>query len=152
MDLNLLDFFNEENITLDLKSSDKSSCISELVELANKSGKIIDKESFYKSLLDREENGTTGIGKGIAIPHARTDSVSEIAISMAISKKGIDYQALDKKPVHILFLIAAPISQSTTILILIAKICRFFNNSKFRKELTDAKTKEDVINLFKNKD
>jgi len=152
MELSLLDFFSKENIVLDLESTDKVSCITTLVDLADKSGKILDKDEFLRSLLDREDNGTTGIGKGIAIPHARTNTVKDITISLAISRKGVDYHALDKKPVHIIFLIAAPVSQSTKILILIAKICRFFNSTKFREELLEAKTKDDVINLFKNKD
>ncbi len=152
MELNLLDFFNVDNISLNLKSTKKDLCIGEMVELANNCGKVIDKEAFLKSLLDREENGTTGIGKGIAIPHARTDTVSDITISIGISKEGIDYQALDKQKVHILCLVAAPVRQSTKILILIAKLCRFFNSSAFRENLVKAKTKEEVIELFKGKE
>ncbi len=138
-----------ERICLELTAEKKEDAIKEMTGLLAGSGKLLDKQAFLKCLFEREELETTGIGDGVALPHGRTDAVGELLLAFARSKNGIDYDALDDKPVHLFFMIAAPLSDSTKVLKLLAKVSRLLHNAKFRQALLKAETKDQIIELIK---
>ena len=101
--------FSDENlIVFDLKAASKEAIIEELVDLINLSNMVSDKDMILKDIKDREELVTTGIGYGVAFPHAKTKSVKGIVIAFGRSNEGIDFEAIDHKPVNLFFIIAAP--------------------------------------------
>jgi len=100
------DVLNERYINLDIKSKDKEGAIKELLSLFPL--KDSEKEAIFHTIMKRESLGTTGIGKGIAIPHTRTLILKDIVVLAGVSKGGVDFDAIDKKPVHFIFLIVAP--------------------------------------------
>ena len=105
--MKLSKFTSEELIVFDLKGKDKKSVIEELVELASKSKLVRDKDELMKDIFERENLVTTGVGYGVAFPHAKTKAVKGIVIAFGRSADGIDFEAMDRKPVNLFFLIAA---------------------------------------------
>ncbi|MEZ5358787.1 MAG: PTS sugar transporter subunit IIA [Candidatus Zixiibacteriota bacterium] len=106
--MKLSKFCDENLISFDLKSTDKNSVIEELVDLASASPLVKNRDDLLNDILNREKMVTTGIGYGVALPHAKTKATKGIVIAFGRSNDGIDFEAMDKKPVHVFFLIAAP--------------------------------------------
>ncbi len=148
MGINLVDLLPPEHLCLELEATEKIPAIKEMADMLDNTGKIEDKKIFLKYLLEREELETTGIGDGIALPHGRTDVVREMCMVFARSSTGIDFEALDDKPVRLFFLIAAPKSESTKVLKLLAKISRLLHNKNFRETLLQANSKQQIIDLI----
>jgi fructose-specific phosphotransferase system IIA component len=152
MEEKIYDMLPENQISLDIKSRTKNEVLKEIVELLESSPYILKKDELLDNLIERERLETTGIGDGIALPHARTDSVSQLVIGFGRSEQGIEYDSLDGNLVHILFFIAAPKTSSTKVLKVLAKISRLLNNENFRKELIAAKTKKEIRELIKTRE
>jgi fructose-specific phosphotransferase system IIA component len=152
MDEKIYEMLPEQQISLDIKSRTKDEVLKEVVGLLESSPYILDKNELLNNLIERERLETTGIGDGIALPHARTDSVSQLVIGFGRSELGIEYDSLDGNLVHILFFIAAPKTSSTKVLKVLAKISRLLNNENFRKELIAAKTKKEIRELIKTRE
>jgi fructose-specific phosphotransferase system IIA component len=106
--MKLSKFCSEDLITFNLKSKDKESILEELIDLASKSKLVKDAGDLLKDVKDREELVTTGVGYGVAFPHAKTKATKGIVIAFGRSDDGVDFDAMDHKPVHLFFLIAAP--------------------------------------------
>ena len=106
--MRITDLLTEDTIVLDLKARTKKEVIEELANVLEKTGKLHDRQTFIKAIFAREAQSTTGIGEGIAIPHAKTKAVRMPAVVFGRSKEGIDYDALDGKRSHLFFMIAAP--------------------------------------------
>jgi len=106
--MKLSKFCSEDLITFNLKSTDKDGVLNELVELASQSKLVKNREDLLKDVKDREELVTTGVGYGVAFPHAKTRATKGIVIAFGRSEKGIDFDAMDHKSVNLFFLIAAP--------------------------------------------
>jgi len=140
----------EGNILLNMKAKDTVSAIKELAELINMSN--IDKNKLVDDLIEREKLGSTGIGRGIAIPHVRTDALNRLVIAFGRTKKGIDFNALDNKPVHLFFLIASPEDVQDEYLNTLARISRLLKDEKLREQLIKAKTEDEIIALFREKE
>lgn len=142
--------FREDRILLDLKAKDKEGVLREMIAILNLPK---DKEELlFSSLMQREKLGSTGIGKGIAIPHCRSVAVDNITLIVGISKEGVDFDSLDGKPVHIIFMLVAtpmdPSMQYLTALGNIARIARGLANEESIK--TDFSTPKEVINYLLN--
>src|ERR1041384_7343929 len=105
--MQILDFLTVDAVKMNLESKTKKDVIKELVELLVKSDKVKDKKKMIQTLMDREELGSTGIGQGIAIPHGKSDTVSDLAAAFGLSQEGIGFDSLDGEPVHIFFLLVA---------------------------------------------
>ncbi len=140
----------EDRILLDLKAKDKEGVLREMVSVLNLPK---DKEDLLiSSLMQREKLGSTGIGKGIAIPHCRSVAVDNITLIVGISKEGVDFDSLDGKPVHIIFMLVAtpmdPSMQYLTALGNIAKIARGLANEENIK--TDFSSPKEVIDYLLN--
>jgi mannitol/fructose-specific phosphotransferase system IIA component (Ntr-type) len=135
----------------DLKSAQKEDVIKEMVAALVAAGKVDEASSkkVIKALMDREELGSTGIGAGVAVPHAKHDSVSDLVGVLGRSKKGINFDALDGEPVHVLFLLLSSKSASGAHLEALAYISRLVRDEKwvrFLKEAKDVKELRDLIN------
>jgi len=140
--------FSKERMSFDLKARTKEEVIDELIEMLYKDGKLKDKESFKRAVLKREDEFSTGIGMGIAIPHGKDSSVVEPCITFGISKNGIDFDSMDGKPAHIFFLISVPEDAADTHLHILSFISRKLMHEDVRQKLFNAKDFEDVINAF----
>jgi nitrogen PTS system EIIA component len=150
--MKILDFLCPEAISIDLSGQKKEEVIRELVELLHKAKKIKDANSIVKILLEREELGSTGIGQGIAIPHGKSEAVKDIVAAFGISKKGVNYNALDGEPVNLIFLLIAPHDSAGLHLKALAKISRLVKDKFFRQALREAKDAKEVIKIIKEED
>jgi mannitol/fructose-specific phosphotransferase system IIA component (Ntr-type) len=137
-----------QRVVLNLVAGTKEDAIRELIQAVPPSHKIHDKEELIKRVLEREQIETTGIGEGIAIPHARTDVVEGICICLGISPKGINYGSIDDKPVHILFLLAASESAHNTYLNTLAGVALVFKDRKFCQDVIRCKDPAKVLRLI----
>ncbi|MFO8062541.1 MAG: PTS sugar transporter subunit IIA [bacterium] len=141
------DFIKEENIILNLKSRKKDSAIEEM--LAETDFTEDKKKLISHSLKQREVLGTTGIGKGIAIPHARSLVLDKLELYIGVSKKGIEYDSMDGKPVHIIFLIMAPpLDTANQYLILLGRIAALSRKITKNNDFMDIDSKENFIEMI----
>ncbi len=150
--MKLLDFFEKENILLDIKAKDKKSAIKEMIKLLVSSGKIKNADSAYQAVYDREKIGSTGIGQNVAIPHGKTNELKSIVGALAVSKKGIEFQSLDGEPVHLVFMLLGPEDISGEHLKALARVARLFKDKFFRDALRNAETPDRIIEIIKKED
>ncbi|MFH1282942.1 MAG: PTS sugar transporter subunit IIA [bacterium] len=150
--MKIRDFLNVDSISVDLQCQTKKESIKELVQLLSKGKKIKDTDKIVKILMDRESLGSTGIGQGIAIPHGKSDSIANILAAFGISKKGIDFDALDGEPVNLIFLLVAPHDSAGVHLKALAKISRLLKDKFFRQALREAKSSEEILKIIKEED
>ncbi|UTH14295.1 PTS fructose transporter subunit IIABC [Macrococcus equipercicus] len=146
--MRITDLLTASTIALDLRASSKDAVINELVDTLWSAGKLNDKEKYHAAIHAREAQSTTGIGEGIAIPHAKTDAVKTPAIAFGKSKPGVDYQSLDGTPAHLFFMIAAPAGGAQTHLDALAKLSGMLMNEDVRRQLLDARSKEEVLAII----
>lgn len=139
-------------INLELDASDKNEAIDKLSTMLCSSGKVNDQSNFVNAVLERERLGSTAIGAGIAIPHARANTVNEVSIAFARSQNGIDFNSVDGDPVHLIFLLAAPIESGSLYLKLLARISRLLRYQDLIEDLKKATTKEEVIKIIAAKE
>ena len=133
-------------------ASDKNGVIDELVNQLDKAGKLSDIAQFKEAIHNRESQSTTGIGEGIAIPHAKVAAVKSPAIAFGKSKEGVDYQSLDGQPAHLFFMIAAPEGGAQTHLDALAKLSGILMDDKVRESLLHANSPEEVLQIIDNAD
>ena len=149
----ITDYITEDLIDLDLKSKNRESILVELSKLFERSKNIlVEDNDIYKALVDREKLGSTGIGKGVAIPHAKTESAKELTVAFGISRKGIDFNSMDDEEVHIFFVFASPNKDSQIYLKVLARISRLIREENFRQNLMDCKTAKEVIACIAEKE
>lgn len=139
-------------IDLQIDASDRNMAIDKLSSMLYGSGRVTDHEHFVSAVLEREKLGSTAIGAGIAIPHARANTVSEVSIAFARSGKGIDFNSVDGDPVHLIFLLAAPVESGSLYLKLLARISRLLRYQDLIEDLKKATTKEEVIRIIAEKE
>jgi len=152
--MKLIDYLPKECITVELEGESKEEVLANLVDLLVK-GKVVDEEwknGILESLKEREELGSTAIGYGVAIPHGKAPVISEIALAVGISKKGVDFDSLDGKPVHLFFLLVASPSHATLYLKALARISRFLRDSSFRDKLLKARSPQEVFEIIKERE
>lgn len=144
------EFINQNLIKMNLKSEDKDSVIKEMIEIMEKNEIITDKEEVIKKAMEREAKGTTGVGKGVAIPHVKSNAVKRPAVAFGRSDKGIDYGSMDEKPSHLFFLITVPEESHDEHLKLLAQLSRNLVHDDFRDSLLEAETAEKVMEILEN--
>ncbi len=154
--MKLLDFVSVDAIVENLKASDKESAITEMAQAVVAAGNLKKDglKGVVKALLRREELGSTGVGRGIAVPHAKHGSVNSLVGTIALSNEGIDFVALDGEPTHIFFLLLAPTgsSASADYLRALERISAVIRDEKFCRFLRQARSKNDLIDLLKEHD
>jgi PTS system fructose-specific IIC component len=146
------EYLNEDNVLLNVEAKDKYDLIDKLIEVASKSGKILDKEKVRQAVYEREKILSTGVGKGFAVPHGKTDAVNDIVLAFAITKEPLDYEALDNQPVRLVMLMVGKDSLVSSHIKLLSRISRLMNNDEFRENLLNAKTKEEVLDNFRKEE
>ncbi|RAK06916.1 PTS system D-fructose-specific IIA component (F1P-forming) (Frc family) [Halanaerobium saccharolyticum] len=144
------EFINQNLIKMNLESKDKDSVIKEMIEIMAENEIITDKEEVIKKAMEREEKGTTGVGKGVAIPHVKSDAVKRPAVAFGRSDAGIDYGSMDEKLSHLFFLITVPEESHDEHLKLLAQLSRNLVHDDFRDSLLEAKDAEEVMNILEN--
>lgn len=132
-----------------LEDTDRNAILRTLVELLNKEGKLKDKEAFYKAILEREKIVSTGIGMGIAIPHAKLTGYDTFFIAIGIHRRGIDWDSIDKMPVRIIFMIGGPDDKQTEYLQILSRLTLAIKDEERRKKMLQLSTGEDIITLFR---
>ncbi|MDD7391893.1 MAG: fructose-specific PTS transporter subunit EIIC [Fusobacterium gastrosuis] len=145
--MKIKDLLKKELMIMDLKATSKLEAINEMVKKLKDEGIISDEEMFKDFILKREEKGTTGLGDGIAMPHAKTTAVKIPAVLFAKSKNGVDYEALDGEPVHIFFMIAATEGAHDSHIETLAKLSKMLINDEFVKELMTCENPDRVHEL-----
>lgn len=147
-----MDFLYSEAICIDLKSQDKKGAITELVDMLSKSKKMKKPSEVIDAILEREKLGSTGIGQGVAIPHGKTNAVTEQIGAFGISQKGVEFNSLDGEPVNLIFLLVGPVEVAGQHLKALARISRLFKDKFFRQSLKEAKSTEDIIKIIEKED
>ncbi len=152
--MKILDFLYSDAVSADLKATNKKDLIEEMVGLMVEAGAFEkkNKAKIIDVLMTRESLGSTAIGQGIAIPHGKTDCVDKLVAGLAISKKGIDFDALDGEPAFIFFLLAAPVDSAGPHLKALARVSRLLKDKYFRESLKAAKDKKDILELIARED
>jgi len=150
--LRILDFLNADAIVTELAATTKKGVLEELVAVLAKDGKIKDTAATVEVLMEREKLGSTGIGQGIAIPHAKTDQVSEVIAAFGLSRRGVQFNALDGDPVNIFFLLVAPPDAAALHLKALARISRLLKDKFFRQSLRVTRTPTEILKLIKDED
>lgn len=146
------DLLNKSVVISQLKGSTKEEIINELIDLFRKDTRVVDIEKVRQAVLDREKIMSTGVGKGFAIPHGKTNSVNEIIAAFGKSSEPIDYQALDNQPVNLVFLLVGKENLVSTHIKLLSRISRMMNKDDFRKSLIDAGTPDEIISIFRKEE
>ncbi|MFW5683395.1 MAG: PTS sugar transporter subunit IIA [Spirochaetota bacterium] len=136
---------------LDLSAKKKPDIIRELVEVLARAGKIDDVDAVTEQVLERESLTTTGIGGGIAIPHCLSPSASGTVLAFGRKRKGAKFDAVDKRPVQLFFLMVGPPGAHNEHLRLLSKLARHLHDSRLKDALLQAKTPEDVVSLFQSR-
>lgn len=150
--MRITELLTKDTIAMDLSASDKNGVIDELVYQLDKAGKLSGIAQFKEAIHNRESQSTTGIGEGIAIPHAKVAAVKSPAIAFGKSKEGVDYQSLDGQPAHLFFMIAAPEGGAQTHLDALAKLSGILMDDKVRESLLHANSPEEVLQIIDNAD
>ena len=140
---------DESCISCDLKANTKDEAIKELADLLEKSGCVTNKEILISDIFEREKACSTGLEKGIALPHAKTDGVDETCVAIGIKKSGIDFASLDGKPSNIFVMIASPASGSGPQMRVMAAITGALMNEEIREKLANAQSAREVMQLLK---
>jgi nitrogen PTS system EIIA component len=143
------DLVQSDLVDVHLKSATKEAALSEIVELLFSKNKIRNKQAVLQALLDREKQGTTGIGKEVAVPHARLANLPEVILFVGTSREGIDFSSVDGEPVRIILFLLAPVTEIGTSLKILANIARMINDRYFTKQLLQASTNEELYNILK---
>jgi len=146
--MKLSKFCDENLVTFDLKATSKDKVIEELVELAATSNMIKEQERLLKDVMEREDLVTTGVGYGVAFPHAKTKSAKGIVIVFGRSEEGIDFDAMDHGLVHLFFLIAAPEDAIGAHLNVMARLSYLMKSATNRTKLMQASSPGDVLALI----
>lgn len=150
--MKIIDLLDEKSIKLNLKSKNKPEVIEELVDLVANSGNLNDKENYRKAILAREEMSTTGIGEGVAIPHAKTTSVDKACIAAAVSKEGIDYESFDGSLSNLFFMIAAPDGANNTHLEVLSRLSTILMDEDFRNKLINSNSAREFKEIIDKKE
>ncbi len=144
-------FLHRDSIIADLKAKDKKGVIDELALTISKATKTSAK-TIAEILLEREQLGSTGIGGGIAIPHGKLNLTESIIIGFGLSKKGIEYESLDSRPVHIFFVLLTSETSTGGHLKVLAQISKLLKTDSFKKGLLSAQSVDDIYEIIMEKD
>lgn len=150
--MKIVEFLNEKAVCASLKSEKKEDVIRELADYLVKAEGIKNKEELIKVLLNRESLGSTGIGQGVGIPHGKTGVVKKLSAAFGISRKGVNFDALDGEPVYIFFLLAAPEDSAGPHLKALARISRLLKDKYFRESLKQMTDEKAILKLLKEED
>jgi len=148
----ITELLTKHTIKLNIESKEKENVIDEMVTVLDKAGKLNDRQAYKEAILNRESQSSTGIGEGIAIPHAKTASVINPAIAFGRSKDGVDYESLDGQPAHLVFMIAATEGANNTHLEALSRLSTLLMREEIRKQLLEAESEDSIIDIINQHD
>ena len=148
--MNLLDLIQERTIRVPIKSTDKQSAISELVDVLGNEGSIVDPDTVRQAVWERELQRTTGIGEGLAIPHGRCEHLSSMVMAMGIPLKPIDFASPDKRPVELIILLVSPTNNTADHIQALGRISRLMVDRTFREAAYKSKSANELHAMFTN--
>ncbi|MGW8457934.1 PTS fructose transporter subunit IIABC [Bacillus atrophaeus] len=146
--MKITELLTKHTIKLNIESKEKENVIDEMVTVLDQAGKLNDRAAYKEAILNRESQSSTGIGEGIAIPHAKTASVINPAIAFGRSKEGVDYESLDAQPAHLIFMIAATEGANNTHLEALSRLSTLLMREEIRKQLLEAETEDAIIDII----
>jgi len=144
----LYERLDASNVVLNLEGKHRTQIIEKMVRQLHRAGAAFDEEEALEKVLKREELGGTGIGSGVALPHARIDSAEEILVVLGTTKKGIDFEAMDGQPARLIFLVLAPEKAAETYLKVMARISRLMRKEEVRDALLHCDRESEVSSII----
>lgn len=150
--MKIMEFLNKNAIIASMKATEKEGTIRELVDLLAKAENIKNKEELINAIMTRESLGSTGIGQGIGIPHAKSPNVKNLVAAFGLSQKGVNFDSLDGEPVYIFFLLIAPEECAGPHLKALARISRMLKDKYFREMLKKAKDAKEILRIIQEED
>ena len=150
--MKLSDVLAKEHIIINLYGMNKFEVLEKMVKVTKSSAKVVDEIDLLEKVLTREKIKSTGIGGGIGIPHAQTLGVTDFIACLGISQEGIDFNALDEKPVHLVFLIATKERTNNIYLELLSSIARLFVDETFKQKIIKSKSPDEIMQLISEKE
>ena len=149
--MKILDVLHKEAILVDLEAQDKKGILEELVApVARISG--VNHKDLVRVLMERERLGSTGIGRGIGIPHGKLNDLKSLVLGFGLSRQGIDFESIDGKPTHIFFLLVAPEDSTGLHLKVLAQVSRALKNELFRERLLNAADRDEIVSVIEEED
>jgi len=148
----LSDVLTAERIIINLNGKDKYDVLERMVKVAKTSEKVTNENDLLKKVIEREQIKSTGIGGGIGIPHAQTSGVTDIIACLGVTEQGIEFNAIDGKPVHLVFLIATKERTNSTYLGLLSRIARLFIDEPFKQRVIKSVSPSEIMNLIIEKE
>ncbi len=149
--MNISDSLRKEAILLDLQARRKEALIDEMAEILSRDASL-PREDLARVLMDRERLGSTGIGNGIGIPHGKLDGLDSLVMAVGISRRGVEFDAIDGKPTHIFFVLVAPEGAIESHLRMLARVSQLLKSETMRSRLMNAGSREDVIRLIRQEE
>jgi len=150
--MRITDILTEQFVRTNLPGTTKDEILNGVIDVAASSEKVLDREKLREAIFEREKIMSTGVGSGFAIPHGKTDAVTDIVGAFAITAQPIDYKSLDEQPVRIVFLLIGRESMVGPHIKLLSRISRLMNKDDFRKKLLNAQSPSDVLEIFKQEE
>jgi fructose PTS system EIIBC or EIIC component len=150
--MRISDILDESMIQTHVPGNTKHQIIDRMIEIISTSNKVQDKDKVKAAIYDREKIMSTGVGNGFAIPHGKTDAVSDVVAAFAVTEEPINYESLDEQPVRLVFLLVGRDSMVGPHIKLLSRISRLMNKEEFRKKLLAADTPKAVMEVFKTEE
>ena len=150
--MKISEILEEKLVVTNLPGNTKDEIINAMIDVVSQSSKVLDKEKVRTAVFEREKIASTGVGNGFAIPHGKTDAVSDIVASFGITKQGINYQSLDEKPVRLVFLLVGKENLVGPHIKLLSRISRLMNKEEFRNKLLGLQTAQEVLETFRQEE
>lgn len=147
--MRISDILDESLVRTQLPGNTKDEIISHMIDIVGTSKKVLNREKVQEAIFEREKIMSTGVGNGFAIPHGKTDAVSDIVAAFAVTSEPIDYQSLDEQPVRLVFLLVGKDSMVGPHIKLLSRISRLMNKEEFRKKLLAAASPKEVLEIFR---
>lgn len=150
--MNIYSLLSEETVLPRLKAQDKNELLNKLIDSLSEEMNREQLESVREAVFERENIMSTGVGKGLAIPHGKAKGIEDSYASFAILSEPVDYESIDEKPVQLVFLLAGPESKNSIHIKLLSRISRLMNSSSFRNQLMDCDTSEEILRTFRQEE
>lgn len=150
--MRLTEILKPENVKLPLVADEKEAAIGELINLLTDNGELGDPDRVRKAVLEREATRTTGIGDGLAIPHGKTDGVTHLVMALGRAKTPIDFQAIDGKPVTLVWLLSSPADKTGPHITALARVSKIMAKASVRRKLAEATSAREMYDIIAEQD
>ncbi len=146
--MRLRGLIDESAVKVGLESLDKEECFEEMIDLLVRADRILDRAGALEAIRQREAQGTTGIGQGVAIPHGKHPAISSLTAALGTSADGLEFDAVDGDPVHVVFLLLAPVNDPGPHVRALAEIARLVQTPGFYRKLIEAETAAEALDIL----